>query len=80
MCLKWTRMKGCIAEELGHGVFAQRIQCLVGMEACDGAHEWARRLKTLRCIVKLMAPELVRPYMQTNKNAADAESIYEAMS
>jgi transposase len=61
--------------------FAQRTPCLVGMEACGGAHEWARRLTGLGYTVKLMAPQFVKPYVKTNKNdAADAEAICEAVS
>jgi transposase len=57
------------------------IPCLVGMEACGGAHEWARRLTTLGYTAKLMAPQFVKPYVKTNKNdAADAEAICEAVS
>lgn len=61
--------------------FAQCTRCLVGMEACGGAHEWARRLTVLGFTVKLMAPQFVKPYVKTNKNdAADAEAICEAVS
>ena len=61
--------------------FAQQTPCLVGMEACGGAHEWARRLIKLGYTVKLMAPQFVKPYVKTNKNdAADAEAICEAVS
>ena len=61
--------------------FAQRTPCLVGMEACGGAHAWARRLTKLGYTVKLMAPQFVKPYVKTNKNdAADAEAICEAVS
>ena len=61
--------------------FAQRTPCLVGMEACGGAHEWARRLARLGYTVKLMAPQFVKPYVKANKNdAADAEAICEAVS
>ncbi len=60
--------------------FAQRSPCLVGMEACGGAHDWARRLIELGYTVKLMAPQFVKPYVKTNKNdAADAEAICEAV-
>jgi hypothetical protein len=37
--------------------FAQRIPCLVGMEACGGAHEWARRLTTLG--IRMRLPEIL---------------------
>jgi hypothetical protein len=36
--------------------FANLPPCLVGMEACGGAHHWARKLQTLGHTVKLMAP------------------------
>ena len=52
----------------------------VGMEACSGAHHWARVLQRLGYKVKLMAPQFVKPYVKSNKNdAADAEAICEAM-
>ena len=55
--------------------------CLIGMEACGGAHHWARKLMGFGHTVRLMAPQFVKPYVKTNKNdAADAEAICEAMS
>ena len=55
--------------------------CEIGMEACTGAHHWARRLQTLGYPVKLIAPQFVKPYVKSNKNdARDAEAICEAMS
>src|ERR1700720_1554661 len=60
--------------------FAQLPPCLVGMEACGGAHFWARKLTGLGHTVKLMAPQFVKPYVKSNKNdAADAEAICEAV-
>lgn len=61
----------------------QRIgaDCEIGMEACGGAHHWARVLQARGFIVKLMAPQFVKPYVKGNKNDAnDAEAICEAMS
>lgn len=61
--------------------FANLQASLVGMEACGGAHYWARRLQTLGHTVRLMAPQFVKPYVKTNKNdAADAEAICEAVA
>ena len=61
--------------------FAQLYPCLIGLEACSGAHHWARQLQALGHTVKLMAPQFVKPYVKTNKNdAADAEAICEAVS
>ncbi|MDN0077117.1 IS110 family transposase [Crenobacter sp. SG2303] len=61
--------------------FANQPPCLIGMEACGGAHFWARKLEAQGHTVKLMAPQFVKPYVKTNKNdAADAEAICEAVS
>jgi transposase len=61
--------------------FANVPPCLIGMEACGGAHYWARRLQSFGHDVKLMAPQFVKPYVKTNKNdVADAEAICEAVS
>ena len=51
------------------------------MEACAGAHHWARELQSRGYTVKLIAPQFVKPYVKSNKNdARDAEAICEAMS
>ena len=39
--------------------FVNPPPCLVGMEACGGAHHWARKLQTMGHTVKLMAPQFV---------------------
>ena len=55
--------------------------CEIGMEACAGAHHWARELQSRGYTVKLIAPQFVKPYVKSNKNdAKDAEAICEAMS
>lgn len=60
--------------------FSNMPPCLIGMEACSGAHHWARKLEEIGHTVKLMAPQFVKPYVKTNKNdAADAEAICEAV-
>jgi transposase len=54
---------------------------VIGIEACGGAHHWARVLGELGHAVKLIAPQLVKPYVKRGKNdAADAEALCEAMS
>lgn len=61
--------------------FANLPPCLIGMEACGGAHYWAHKLQALGHRVRLMAPQFVKPYVKSNKNdAADAEAICEAVS
>ena len=55
--------------------------CLIGMEACSGSHEWARRFQGLGHSVRLMAPVFVAPYRKSGKNDGnDAEAICEAVS
>lgn len=61
--------------------FVQLPACLIGMEACSGAHFWARKLQALGHRVRLMAPQFVKPYVKSNKNdAADAQAICEAVA
>ena len=62
-------------------LFADRPPCLIGMEACAGAHYWARQLSKRGHTVRLMAPKHVKPYVQGQKNDAnDAAAICEAVS
>ena len=59
---------------------AQLQPCLVAMEACGGAHYWAREMAKRGHEVRLMSPRFVRPYVKSNKNdARDAEAICEAV-
>ncbi|MBB5206431.1 transposase [Inhella inkyongensis] len=56
--------------------------CLIAMEACSGAHHWARAFQALGHTVKLIAPKFVIPYRLSGKrgknDAADAAAICEA--
>jgi transposase len=59
--------------------FAGLSPCLVAMEACGGAHYWAREIGRLGHTVRLIAPAYVKPFVKRQKNdAADAEAICEA--
>jgi len=59
---------------------AQWPACVIGMEACSGAHEWARRFQALGHTVRIMAPRFVAPYRKSGKNDGnDAEAICEAV-
>jgi transposase len=60
---------------------AQMPPVVIGMEACGGAHYWARRFREHGHTVKLVAPQFVNPYVKSNKNdMADAEAIGEAVT
>ena len=58
--------------------------CLIGMEACSGAHHWAREFANFGHTVRLMAPKFVIPYRLSGKrgknDAADAAAICEAVT
>ena len=55
--------------------------CLIGLEACGGAHYWARKFTQMGHQVKLMSPRFVKPYVKSNKNdALDAQAICEAVT
>jgi len=58
--------------------------CLVAMEACSGAHHWARQLMAMGFAARLIAPHLVTPYRMEGRggknDATDAAAICEAAS
>jgi transposase len=59
---------------------ANMPNCLIGMEACSGAHCVARVLRAQGHEVRLMPAEYVRPFVKSNKNDyVDAEAIAEAV-
>ncbi len=63
-----------------HLFFARLSPCLIGMEACSGAHYWYRTLSQHGHDVRMMAPAFVKPYLKSNKNDRnDAEAICEAV-
>ena len=57
--------------------------CVIGMEACSGAHHWARAFAGFGHTPKLMAPKFVAPYRMSGRrgknDAADAAAICEAV-
>jgi transposase len=62
------------------GRFANMPPCLIGMEACVGAHHLSRKLRALGHDARLMPAKYVRPYSKGQKNDfRDAEAIAEAV-
>jgi transposase len=75
-----VRLKKTLRRAQVASFFSQLAPCVVGMEACGGAHFWARKLQAFGHTVRLMAPQFVKPYVKSQKNdAADAEAICEAV-
>jgi transposase len=66
-----------------NALIASLPPCTIGIEACTGAHYWARQFQAHGHRVRLMAPKLVSPYRMSGKrgknDAADAAAICEAV-
>ena len=60
--------------------FANRAPCVIGIEACGGAHHWARELTAQGHTVRLIHAKAVRPFVSGNKtDATDARAIWLAV-
>jgi transposase len=60
--------------------FANKAPCLIGIEACGGAHHWARQFEAQGHSVRLIHAKAVRPFVGGNKtDAADARAIWLAI-
>ena len=64
-------------------LIAKLPPCLIGMEACSGAHHWARQFQQFGHQVRIIAAKFVAPYRLSGKrgknDAADAQAICEAV-
>src|SRR5712672_1374499 len=70
---KWSR--GQVEARL-----ANMPPCLIGMEACVGAHHLSRKLASLGHDARLMPAKYVRAYLKGHKNDfRDGEAIAEAV-
>ena len=81
-------------DQSGHPVLSRRVSrnklleavvclppCRIVMEACGGAHHWARRFSAMGHQVQIIAPRFVKPFVKSQKNDRnDAEAIVEAAS
>ncbi len=55
---------------------ANLAPCLVGLEACGGAHYWARAIQQCGHTIKMIAPQFVKPYVHGNKtDSHDAQAM-----
>jgi transposase len=81
---KAALVKSKVSREHLLPLIAQLPPCLIGMEACSGAHHWARQFRQFGHTVRLMAPKFVTPYRMSGKrgktDAADAAAICEAVT
>lgn len=60
--------------------FANMPACLIAIEACGGAHHWAREFERLGHSVRLLHAKIVRPFVSGNKtDATDARAIWLAV-
>lgn len=77
-------VKPKVARDQLSALMVQLPACLIGMEACSGAHHWARLFRQYGHTVKLIAPKFVTPYRMSGKrgknDAADAAAICEAVT
>jgi transposase len=91
VCVAWCgchRPRGVAAPQRTRAKLLELIAslppCLIGMEACSGAHHWARLFAAHGHTVRLMAPKFVVPYGLSGKrgknDAADAAAICEAVA
>jgi transposase len=71
-----------VARSKLNALIASLPPCTIGLEACTGAHHWARQFQAHGHCVRLMAPKLVSPYRMSGKrgknDAADAAATCEA--
>ncbi len=81
---KAVLVRPSVARAKLHELIASLPPCLIGMEACSGAHHWARLFQAHGHTVRLMAAKFVAPYRLSGKrgknDAADAAAICEAVS
>ena len=76
-------VRPAVARAKLHELIASLPPCTVAMEACSGAHHWARLFVGCGHTVRLIAPKFVAPYRMSGvrgkNDAADAAAICEAV-
>ncbi len=75
-----NRIEAEVVARPGRSAARGNAACLIGMEACVGAHHLTRKLQALGHDARLMPAKYVRPYKKGQKNDfRDAEAIAEAV-
>jgi transposase len=68
------RGRAVFSKKIGRGklldFFAAQPSCTVALEACGGAHHWARHLTLLGHEVRLIPPAYVKPFVKRQKSDA----------
>ena len=76
-----TRLKRTLRRRALVNFVAKLPSCTIAMEACSSSHHFSRKFQQYGHEVKIISPQFVKPFVQSNKNdAADAEAICEAAS
>lgn len=65
-----TVLKKKLTRKQLRAFIANLSPCLIGLEACGGAHFWVRTFTELGHTVRMIAPQFVKPYVKSNKNDA----------
>lgn len=80
---KAALIKPSVRREALLELIAKMPPCLIGMEACSGAHYWARQFQKFGHTVRIIAAKFVAPYRLSGRkgknDAADAQAICEAV-
>ena len=80
---KAALIKPSVRREALLELIAKMPPCLIGMEACSGAHHWARQFQKFGHTVRIIAAKFVAPYRLSGRkgknDAADAQAICEAV-
>jgi transposase len=58
--------------------FEKLAPTVIAIEACGASHHWARLLQSFGHSVKLIAPQLVKPYVKRGKNDTADADLYQA--
>ena len=76
-----TVLRKTVRRERLMELVARLPPCLIGMEACGGAHEWARKFQGHGPRVGIMMARFVAPYRKSSRNDGnEVEAICEAVA